>query len=223
MRWATALVAALCLHAAAGWMIWLIRAEPAPPEPDPVAIELWRPPLLREARAPETEQAKTEVSAPDRPVPEKAALEKPTTPKPSAAVKAPDPIPAPPPRLNPAISPSDRSSGPVVKSDPAGAGVTPRTYPEGGDKGRAAVTRALLKRDLCIAQRNAGRVMDKDCPVSAPRDITLPLQAPEKRPTKLCLAAREREWQKYRDGKGGYPGLRDLIEGKKKCREGWDD
>lgn len=218
MRWGTALVAALCLHAAAGGMVWLIRA-PAPPEADPLAIELWRPPLIREARVPETERSKSEVSVPENPRPEKAAPEKSTPSKPPVGVKAPDPIPSPPLRSNPGTSPS----APAAKTDGVGAGVTPRAYPEGGDQGRAAVTRALLKRDLCITQRNAGRVMDKDCPVSAPKDIALPLQAPEKRPTKLCLAAREREWQKYREGRGVYPGLRDLIEGKKKCREGWDD
>lgn len=195
---------ALGLHGLALLAIWLTPV-PQTPEAPPVGVELWRPPeaLTRpvmEAAAPETPPAQ---AAPSRPA-------SPLRPRPPAVPATPTPLPLMPPA----------AAAPATET---GTGVTPRAYAEGADEGRAAATRALNKRQFCIQQRDSGRPMDKDCPVTPAKDIVLPRQAKETRPTKLCLAAREREWQKYRDGTGAYPGLRDMAAGKKKCRQGWDD
>lgn len=211
LAWGTGV--ALGVHALALLVLWLSAPVSEEVVPDPIPVELWYVPRLEAAPKPEAAPAAADTP----PAPSKA--------KPRQAVfnpvrvidrPAPDPLPIAP-------SPPAPPSPPRADSGTAGTGVTPRAYPEGGDKGRASLTRALLKRDLCIQQRNAGKQMDKDCPVSPPKDIDLPLQAPEKRPTKLCLAAREKEWDKYRNGTGAYPGLGDMINGKKKCRQGWDD
>lgn len=207
-RLATAVGAAVALHGLALLAVWLTPVPQTPEEP-PVEIELWRPPetLAR----PVIEPAAAFVTPP-----KEALANRPTSPvRPRTPVVPVTPVPTPPPMIAPVPS-----STPLAET---GTGVTPRAYAEGADKGRAAATRALNKRQFCIQQRDSGRPMDKDCPVTPAKDIVLPLQPKETRPTKLCLAAREREWQKYRDGRGAYPGLRDLVDGKKKCRQGWDD
>lgn len=206
----------LVLHGLVGFWLWLETPDKPSSAPPEQPIELWFVPL-NVHRADVTPAS----HAPERePEPATASQKRENRPRaPASAItgQTPAPVPLKPPQ---ATGPTD---APSVAAEGASLGVTPRAYPEGGDKGRAALTRSLLKRELCIEQRNAGRVMDKDCPVSPPKEVNLPLKAPETRPTKLCLAAREKEWQKYREGRGAYPGLRDLINGKKKCREGWDD
>ncbi|WP_126423576.1 hypothetical protein [Asticcacaulis excentricus] len=205
-RWGWAVAVALVLHAVAGFLaVWLTPA-PSAPEPPPVEVELWPMPVM------------------DRPQSQAEAAPAPklTEPTPRRSLPAPtQPAPRPPESQTPP-SVIERPSAPPAATE-TGTGVTPRAYAEGGDAGRAAATRALNKRQFCIQQRNDGRPMDKDCPVSASKEVVLPLKPPETRPTQLCLAAREREWQKYREGRGAYPGLRDMVSGKKKCRQGWDD
>lgn len=205
-RWGWAVAMALALHALAGLMVVWLTPTPSAPEPPPVEIELWPMPVM------------------DRPQPQAKVVPAPTPtePTPRRSLPAPTPpLPRPPETQTP-LSVIERPSAPSAATE-TGTGVTPRSYAEGGDAGRAAATRALNKRQFCIQQRNEGRPMDKDCPVSPPKEVMLPLKPPETRPTQLCLAAREREWQKYREGRGAYPGLRDMVSGKKKCRQGWDD
>lgn len=205
-RWGWAVAVALALHALAGLMAVWLTPEPAAPEPPPVEVELWPMPVI----------ARSEPQAEPAPAPT------PAEPTPRRSVPAPiQPLPRPPETQTPP-SVIERPSAPPAATE-TGTGVTPRVYAEGADAGRAAATRALNKRQFCIQQRNDGRQMDKDCPVSPPKEVVLPLKPPETRPTQLCLAAREREWQKYREGRGAYPGLRDMVSGKKKCRQGWDD
>ncbi|MDC7683538.1 hypothetical protein PQU92_09640 [Asticcacaulis sp. BYS171W] len=209
-RWLWGTGVALGVHALFLLVLWLSAPVPEDAVPEPVPVELWYLPQLESP--PKLEAVPERSEAP--PSPTKA--------RPRPAVIHPVPvIDSPVPESLP-ISPSPPAP-PKAEAGASGTGVTPRAYPEGGDKGRAGLTRALLKRDLCIQQRNAGKPMDKDCPVSPPRDIDLPNKPPENRPTKLCLAERERQWDKYRNGTGAYPGLNDLINGKKKCRQGWDD
>lgn len=205
-RWGWAVAVALALHALAALMVVWLTPAPSAPEPPPVDVELWPMPVI--ARSEPQNEA---VPAP-----------KPTEPTPRRSLPAPtQPLPRPPETQTPP-SIIEKPSAPPAATE-TGTGVTPRAYAEGGDAGRAAATRALNKRQFCIQQRNEGRPMDKDCPVSPPKEVVLPLKPPETRPTQLCLAAREREWQKYREGRGAYPGLRDMVSGKKKCRQGWDD
>lgn len=204
-RWGWAVAVALS-HALAGFLVVWLTPAPSAPEPPPLEIELWPMPVIARSE-PQTEA----VPAPEPPEP---------TPRPSVPARTP-PLPRPPEFQTPP-SIIEKPSAPPAATE-TGTGVTPRAYAEGGDAGRAAATRALNKRQFCIQQRNEGRPMDKDCPVSPPKEVVLPLKPPETRPTQLCLAAREREWQKYREGRGAYPGLRDMVSGKKKCRQGWDD
>ncbi|MDC7694882.1 hypothetical protein PQU94_11375 [Asticcacaulis sp. DXS10W] len=205
-RWGWAVAVALALHALAGLLVVWLTPAPAAPELPPVEVELWPMPVI----------ARVEPQAEDAPAPT------PTQPTPRRSLPTPtQPLPRPPVTQTPP-SVMERPSAPPAASE-TGTGVTPRAYAEGADAGRAAATRALNKRQFCIQQRNDGRPMDKDCPVSPPKEVVLPLKPPETRPTQLCLAAREREWQKYREGRGAYPGLRDMVSGKKKCRQGWDD
>lgn len=207
-RWGWAVAVALALHALAALMVVWLTPAPSAPEPPPVEVELWPMPVM------DRPQSQAEA----------APAPKPTEPTPRRSLPAPMPPVPRTPVSQTQTPPSviERPSAPPVATE-TGTGVTPRAYAEGGDAGRAAATRALNKRQFCIQQRNDGRPMDKDCPVSPPKDVVLPLKPPETRPTQLCLAAREREWQKYREGRGAYPGLRDMVSGKKKCRQGWDD
>ncbi|MFP1132493.1 hypothetical protein [Asticcacaulis sp. W401b] len=205
-RWGWAVAVALALHALAALMVVWLTPAPSAPEPPPVEVELWPMPVM------------------DRPQPQAEAVPAPRPTEPTPRRSLPTPT-QPAPRTPETQTPPwviERPSAPPAATE-TGSGVTPRAYPEGGDAGRAAATRALNKRQFCIQQRNEGRPMDKDCPVSASKEVVLPLKPPETRPTQLCLAAREREWQKYREGRGAYPGLRDMVSGKKKCRQGWDD
>ncbi|WP_155908244.1 hypothetical protein [Asticcacaulis sp. YBE204] len=203
---------ALGVHGLFLLVLWLSAPPPHEVLPEPVAVELWYLPRLETQPKPEAAPVESETPSPAKVRPRQAVV----NPVHVIDRPAPDPLPIAP-------SPPAPPAPPMAETGTGSAGVTPRAYPEGGDKGRASLTRALLKRDLCIQQRNAGKVMDKDCPVSPPKDLNLPLKPPEKRPTKLCLAERERQWDKYRNGTGAYPGLGDMISGKKKCRQGWDD
>ncbi len=207
-RWGWAVAVALALHALAGFLVVWLTPVMAVPESPPTEIELWPMPVM--AR-PEPQAEAAPAPTPADPTPRRS-LSAPTPPVPRTPV----------PQIQTPPSIIEKPSAPPSTTE-TGTGVTPRAYAEGGDAGRAAATRALNKRQFCIQQRNEGRPLGKDCPVSPPKEVVLPLKPPETRPTQLCLAAREREWQKYREGRGAYPGLRDMVSGKKKCRQGWDD
>ncbi|BEV12038.1 hypothetical protein ATDW_25340 [Asticcacaulis sp. DW145] len=207
-RWGWAVAVALALHALAGLLVVWLTPAPSAPESPPVEIEVSPMPVI----------ARVEPQAEAAPAPT------PTEPTPPRSLPTPtQPLPRPPETQTPPSIIEKPSALAAATETETGTGVTPRAYAEGADAGRAAATRALNKRQFCIQQRNEGRPMDKDCPVSPPKEAVLPLKPPETRPTQLCLAAREREWQKYREGRGAYPGLRDMVSGKKKCRQGWDD
>lgn len=197
---------ALALHA--GLLVMLTLRAPSPPEPDrpPEVVELWIvPPLTRQAPEAATPPEPEPLDTPAWQTPQ------PRAPRPNPTpVEAPEPLPLPP-APKPATKPADTSLG-----------VTPRSHAEGGDAKRAALTRALLKRDLCVQQRREGRPLDKDCPLDAVKEVEVGIVPKETRPTKICLAEREKDWKRYRDGTGAYPGLNDVFNGKKKCREGWD-
>ncbi|WKL56139.1 hypothetical protein Q1W73_10555 [Asticcacaulis sp. ZE23SCel15] len=216
---------AVIVHGLTGWALWQTRARFDLPEVRAIeAVMVEMPPVVPpkgadtpDDPAPAQPKPKTITQPPEKPPVQ-------VTPK-SSGVPTPAPSPtiltapiAPKGEVAPASAPST--------SAPQGTApgvVTPKAYGGGGTRG--ALTKALLKRELCQQQRLAGKVMDKDC---ALEDIAkdakpLPLQPPEKRAAKLCIAEREKDWKRYRDGTGQYPGLRDMFKGRKDCLKDWRD
>ncbi|MDC7675482.1 hypothetical protein [Asticcacaulis machinosus] len=174
--------------------------------------------------SPETPTAETTDTSP--PLPEPRVRSETNAPVAAAKPTSPSEAPSPKPVVAPAIIPAPIVAQPSVTGPASGTAqgvVTPKAY--GGGGARGALTRALLKRDLCQQQRLAGKPMDKDCPLEdlAKDEKALPLKPRETRATKLCIAEREKDWQRYRDGTGQYPGLRDMFKGRKDCLKDWKD
>lgn len=208
-HWLGGVAVALGLHALVLVVVALSMVKPLPAASVPVGIELWQIPQLQVPEPSETVET-VHVPHTDRPVSEPASepalRPDPVAPRPAKAVQTDDILPM-------AAKPAP---------DTAQA-VTPKAYDAGGDKGRAALTQALLKREACLEQRRLGKPLDKDCALGeAPDNLVLGVQPPEKRPAKLCIAARERDWQKYREGRAAYPGIRDALKGNKDCRKDWN-
>ncbi|WAC48443.1 hypothetical protein OVA03_00475 [Asticcacaulis sp. SL142] len=205
---------AVIVHGLTGWALWQTQARFDLPEVRAIeAVMVEMPPPLPPEGADSTDEP-----APVQPKP-KPATRPEREPDVSVIPKATTPAPVPKPAIVTAAGPSATSAA----QGAAPGVVTPKAYGGGGTRG--ALTKALLKRELCQQQRLAGKVMDKDC---ALEDIAkdakpLPLQPPEKRAAKLCIAEREKDWKRYRDGTGPYPGLRNMIKGNKDCLKDWRD
>ncbi|OYW81640.1 MAG: hypothetical protein B7Z26_04795 [Asticcacaulis sp. 32-58-5] len=214
---------AVIVHGLTGWALWQTRARfDLPPVRAIEAVMVEMPSPLPPDGA-ETDEDPMPVQPKPKTITQ--AQEKPqvsVTPKSSGM-----PTPAPHPAIVTApIAPKGETaqlpSASTTTGNPSGI-VTPKAY--GGGGARGALTQALLKRELCQQQRLAGKVMDKDCPLTdlARDEKALPLKPPEKRAAKLCIAEREKDWKRYRDGTGQYPGLRNMFKGNKDCLKDWRD
>ncbi|MFT4091816.1 MAG: hypothetical protein QM645_13865 [Asticcacaulis sp.] len=211
--------AALGLHALALAVVAVSTVRPLPVTSEPIEIELWQVPLTQpvtKAPEPSAPEASENVPLPAqaarmRPVP---TMPVPVAPRNAKTVQTEDVLPI-------AAKPAPVVA-PKAATDSAHA-VTPKAYDAGGDKGRAALTQALLKREACLEQRRLGKPLDKDCALGdAPDDLVLPLQPRETRPAKLCIAEREKTWKAYREGRAAYPGIMEALKGNKDCRKDWD-
>ncbi|WP_189488113.1 hypothetical protein [Asticcacaulis endophyticus] len=214
---------AVIVHGLTGWALWQTKGRFDLPEVRAIeAVMVEMPPVVPPKGA----------DTPDEPVPAQPKPKTITQPheKPPVSVTPKSsgvPTSAPSPTIVTApIAPKGEAASAPSTSAPQGTApgvVTPKAYGGGGTRG--ALTKALLKRELCQQQRLAGKPMDKDC---ALEDIAkdakpLPLQPRETRAAKLCIAEREKDWKRYRDGTGPYPGLRNMIKGNKDCLKDWRD
>ncbi|WP_140984717.1 hypothetical protein [Asticcacaulis tiandongensis] len=210
IQWIGGVALALGLHVLALVVVALSTVKPLPMRFEPVEIELWHIPQTQSPAPPKTETEPAPRT--DRPAP--PPTPDPASPRPARAVQTDDILP---------IAPKPAPDAPPESAPDTAHAVTPKAYDAGGNRRRAALTQGLLKREACLEQRRLGKPLDKDCALGeAPEDLTLPLKPRETRPTQLCLAERERTWQKYREGRAAYPGIKDALKGNKDCRKDWD-
>ena len=211
LYWLWALTLALGLHGLGLIGMILGPLKPLAVVSPPVDVELWHVPVS----SPPVEAVEAVAPAP--------AQAPPVAPRPARKVQTDDRLPLAAMPVPEAPPEAPMTSVPVTSAPDTAEAVTPKAYDAGGNKGRAALTQALLKREACLEQRRLGKPLDKDCALGeAPKDLVLGIRPPEKRPTRLCIAARERRWQAYRDGRAAYPGIGEALRGNKDCRKDWD-